>query len=93
MSTTDRTSTRARTSGGGLAAWESNETKPSWKTTELLVLAAAVAGVLIAAAIADNLDARQAWTLVTILAAGYMISRGIAKAGARHWGNGYGDER
>ena len=92
MSTTDRTTTRARPAGG-LTAWESNETKPSWKTTEILVFAAAVAGVLIAAAIADNLGAPTAWTLVAILAAGYMLSRGIAKAGARHWGNGYGGER
>jgi hypothetical protein len=59
------------------------ETKHSTKTTELYVLVAAVVGVLIAASQADTLDARGAWQLVTALAIGYMISRGLAKSGSR----------
>jgi hypothetical protein len=59
------------------------ETKHATKTTELYVLVAAVAGVLIAASQADSLDARGAWQLVTALAIGYMISRGLAKSGSR----------
>ena len=68
-----------------------DETKASFKTTELLVWAAAVAAVLIASAIVDNIDARLAWTLVTALSFGYMLSRGLAKAGDQH--RGYADRR
>jgi hypothetical protein len=51
--------------------------------SEFLVLVAAVLAVLIATAFADNLDAGRAWTLVTVLASAYILSRGIAKLG-RH---------
>lgn len=57
------------------------ETKWSFKTTELLVLILAAAGVLVATWQADNLDAPRAWGYVTALAIAYMIARGIAKAG------------
>jgi hypothetical protein len=60
------------------------ETKPSFKTTELMVLVATVAGVLAAAALDDSLNTQWAWILVTALAVGYMLSRGLAKAGSRH---------
>ena len=90
MSTTDRMSTRVRSDRGGLRGYESDETKHSLKTTELIVFAATVAGVLIAAAIDDSIDAPLAWILVTLLAVGYMLSRGIAKAGARHTDDDYG---
>ena len=48
----------------------------------------AVAGVLIAAALVDEKNAggfgaAQAWLYVTILALGYMLSRGLAKSGSR----------
>jgi hypothetical protein len=61
----------------------STETKHSSKTTELYVMVAAVAGVLAAAAYSDGFDAHQAWQLVTAIAVGYMISRGLAKSGSR----------
>ena len=61
-----------------------NETKPSFKTTELLTMIGIVAAILIAAASADNFDAPRAWTLVAVVAAAYMISRGLAKSGSRH---------
>jgi hypothetical protein len=61
------------------------ETKPSFKTTELIVYALAVLGVLIASAIVDNsFGADPAWRYVTYLTVGYMISRGLAKAGSRY---------
>jgi hypothetical protein len=63
-------------------SWD--ETKSSFKTTELLVFLAAVAGVLVAARVDDSLDARWAWLLVSALAIGYMLSRGLAKAGSGH---------
>ena len=71
------------------------ETKPSLKTTELVAFIVVVAAVLIASAIDDTLDGRGAWTLVTALTIGYMLSRGIAKAGSRHWdgGGGFGGRR
>jgi len=61
-----------------------DETKPFFMTSEFLTLVAAAAGVLIAAAMVDELDARRAWLYVTILASAYMVSRGLAKAGTRH---------
>ncbi len=66
------------------------ETKPAYKTTELMVFVAAVIAVLIASAVVgddargiDRFPADQAWLYVTLLAIGYMISRGLAKSGAR----------
>jgi hypothetical protein len=66
------------------------ETKPSFKTTELIVYLAAVIGVLIASAVTgdegsgnggDVFAADKAWWFITLLTIGYMISRGLAKAG------------
>ncbi len=63
---------------------ESTETKSAYKTTELIVYVLAVLGVLIASAIVDNsFGADPAWRYVTYLTVGYMISRGLAKAGSR----------
>ncbi len=65
------------------------ETKSAFKTTELIVFVLSVVGVLVAAAVTDNGDdgqgfgARSAWFYVTLLSIGYMISRGLAKAGSR----------
>ena len=60
------------------------ETKPSFKTTELLTMLGVVAAILIAAASADNFDAPRAWTLVAVVASAYMVARGLAKSGSRH---------
>jgi hypothetical protein len=62
---------------------ETTETKHSTKTSEMYVLLAAVAGVLVAAQFTDDLTARWAWILVSALAIGYMLSRGLAKSGSR----------
>jgi hypothetical protein len=61
-----------------------DETKHSFKTTEILVLVASVAGVLVAAAMDDSLNTQWAWILISALAIGYMLSRGLAKSGSRH---------
>ena len=53
--------------------------KPFFLTSEFMVLPASIAAVVIAAAIADNFGAGRAWTLVTVLAAAYMLSRGLSK--------------
>jgi hypothetical protein len=65
------------------------ETKHALKTTEFWMYVVVVVAVLIAA---DNLGGGQgndvfradkAWLFVTLLTIGYMISRGLAKAGSR----------
>jgi hypothetical protein len=73
----------------------STETKASFKTTELMVYLAAVAGVLIAsAAVAtthahiDYFRADKAWFYIVLLTIGYMVSRGLAKSGSREHYNG-----
>jgi hypothetical protein len=69
------------------------ETKPAFKTTELIAYVAATAAILIAALIVDEsvtggMGAKQAWLYVTILTVGYMVSRGLAKSGSHeHDGN------
>ena len=65
----------------------STETKASFKTTELIAYVAAVAGVLVASAMVDASDfgAQEAWFYVTLLTIGYMVSRGLAKSGAREY--------
>ncbi len=68
------------------------ETKASYKTTELFVYLAAVVGVLIASYTvgdgaanngADYFAADKAWWYITLLTIGYLVSRGLAKAGSR----------
>jgi hypothetical protein len=66
----------------------STETKASFKTTEFFAYLAVLAGILISAAVVDQANAggfgaRQAWLYATILTVGYMVSRGLAKAGSR----------
>lgn len=65
----------------------SSETKPSFKTSELAVYVLAVLGVLIASAMTDASDfgAQEAWRYVTYLTVGYLVSRGLAKAGSRNF--------
>jgi len=69
---------------------ESTETKASLKSSEFYVYVLAVAAVLIASLLVgggegnpDPFDAFDAWRFVTFLTIGYMISRGLAKAGSR----------
>jgi hypothetical protein len=63
----------------------STETKSATKTTELIVYVVAVLGVLIASFIVQeaSFGADHAWRYITYLTVGYMISRGLAKAGSR----------
>jgi hypothetical protein len=63
---------------------KSTESKSAYKTTEFVVYVLAVLGVLIASMIVDqSFGADPAWRYVTYLTVGYMISRGLAKAGSR----------
>ena len=65
-----------------------DETKWAPLTTEFWAMLVLIVVVLIAAAISDSLNDVRAWTLVTIIGTGYILSRGIAKAGAEHWPRG-----
>jgi len=69
------------------------ETKEFFKTSEFIVWALTVIGILIAAAAVTegkghDFPAITAWLYVTIASSAYIISRGIAKAATRR---GYGD--
>ena len=83
----------------------STETKHALKTTEFWAYLASVAGVLIASWIVtsgnggahngDAFNASRAWLIVAILTVGYMVSRGLAKAGSRepYWADENTDRR
>jgi hypothetical protein len=65
------------------------ETKQAFKTTEFWAMVGLVVAILISAAVinggdngTDEFIARQAWLYVSILGAGYFISRGLAKSGS-----------
>ena len=96
MATTpaSRTATRdgdGRSGFGTAVSRLSTETKHAAKTTEFYAMVAVILGILIAAAMikggdtggTDEFIARQAWLYVAIVAAAYMISRGLAKSGSR----------
>ncbi|MEV6905205.1 hypothetical protein [Amycolatopsis sp. NPDC051372] len=76
---------------GPAPAATARETKPAFKTTEFFVFLAGVVAIVITALTVDGdantggdpFNAEQALRYITFLAIGYMISRGLAKAGAR----------
>ena len=90
MSMTESES-RSRSRDGRTSAAEGHpervfrETKPSFATTEFwAMLVGVVAVVVIYSASRDaSLDLFRASLLATTLAVGYMVSRGLAKAGSR----------
>src|SRR5215210_7322001 len=66
------------------------ETKRAFKTTEFWAMVGLIVAILVSAAVinggdngTDEFIARQAWLYVSILGAGYFISRGLAKSGSR----------
>lgn len=70
------------------------ETKNAFKTTEFYAMVAVIVGILLASAMVDQGDgtgasatdafpAVRAWLYIAIVAVGYMVSRGLAKAGSR----------
>ena len=86
---TVETADRVRTSAPArVARRTSDETKASFKTTEFWAMAGVIAAILIASAVSDSLGDVRAWTLVAAVAIGYMVSRGLAKSGTKHVGDG-----
>jgi hypothetical protein len=96
MATTGATARTSRAEGvGGLgqqARRLATETKAAFKTTEFWAMLALIVAILVSAMVIDGGDtgngtdefiARQAWLFVSILGAGYFISRGLAKSGSR----------
>src|ERR1700712_113354 len=73
----------------------STETKAAFKTTEFIAYVAVLVGIFIAGAVtsggidsagvhhADVFPAHQVWLYATVLTIGYMVSRGLAKAGSK----------
>ena len=68
------------------------ETKAAFKTTEFMAYIAMLVGIFVAGAVSKATDyagshdafrADRVWLYATVLTVGYMISRGIAKAGSR----------
>jgi ABC-type multidrug transport system permease subunit len=77
------TSAGTQDHGRRIDTQHSTETKASMKTSEFFVFLAAAALVLIAGYIVDGFTASETWRYFTYLAVGYMISRGLAKAGSK----------
>ena len=92
MATTGATGGNLATSRSGIGRSVrrlTTETKQAFKTTEFWAMVVLVAAVLISAAVikggdngTDQFIAKQAWLYVSILGAGYFISRGLAKSGS-----------
>ena len=66
------------------------ETKEAFKTTEFWAMVGVIVAILVSAAAikggdtggTDEFIARHAWLYVSIVAAAYLISRGLAKSGS-----------
>jgi hypothetical protein len=90
--TRDSSAVRISTDGhrGSLPRRLATETKSFFKTSEFWAYIVVLAGILIAGNSIENAEggrdfftADKVWLYATILTVGYMVSRGIAKAGVR----------
>ena len=62
---------------------QTKETKAFSKTSEFFVWLGTVVAVLAVVLMIDGFGPDRGWTLVTALSVAYMLSRGLAKSGAR----------
>ena len=95
---------------GGIPRRLATETKQAFKTTEFWIYLVILVGLLIAGAVSDadesvssgdGFGPEKVWLYAVILTVGYLISRGLAKAGSRdpYWddptaggdGNSFGE--
>src|SRR6476469_4192754 len=99
MDTDALRSTRS-SSRSGVIARLTTDTKHAFKTREVWAMFGIVACILIASAVVgqgdgngnadvDAFPASRAWLYIAIVGVGYMVSRGLAKAGSRdpYWAN------
>jgi hypothetical protein len=84
-----RVDSSRRTGARARIAERNHETKAAFKTTEFWAMVGLVLAILVSAAVIDGGDngtdefiARNAWLYVSILGAGYFVSRGLAKSGS-----------
>jgi hypothetical protein len=84
MATRAEDDRRIRGTSAPVRAARSRRDEGCVQETEVIAYLATVVAVLIAAKIDDSLDGHGAWTLVTALTIGYLVSRGLAKSGSRH---------
>jgi hypothetical protein len=89
MATTGATGSTRFDRGGIRVAERNHESKASFKTTEFWAMIVLIVAILISAAVikggddgTDQFIAKQAWLYVSILGAGYFVSRGLAKSGS-----------
>lgn len=75
-----RESTAGDPARGGDRREALDETKHATKTTEFWAFVALLVALIIAGTVLDGLDPGRVWLYITILAVGYMVSRGLAKA-------------
>jgi hypothetical protein len=90
MATHQATTTPRAERRGSRTRRLATETKAAIKTTEFYSYVLVLAGILIAGLVTktgtghdDRFIANHVWLYATILTAGYMISRGLAKSGSR----------
>ena len=83
----DARSSASHTGSRRTSERRTTETKAAFKTTEFMSYVAVLVGILIAGLVVDDGDgafgAEKVWLYATILTVGYMVSRGLAKAGSR----------
>jgi hypothetical protein len=78
MATTQDRGPRMERTGETIAG-RHDATKWAPLTTEFWAMLGLIVAILIAAAVSDSLDAVRVWTLVTVIGAAYIVSRGLAK--------------
>ena len=83
MATAAHTGDRVEEAGEQVAGAH-DETRWALLTTEFWAMLLLSAVILIAAAASDSFDDNRAWTLITVIGAAYILSRGIAKSGTAH---------
>ena len=69
---------------GERVAGSHDESKWAILTTEFWTMVVLIVLILLAAAVSDALQAGRAWTLIAVVGAAFILSRGIAKAGRSH---------
>jgi len=86
MAATEAAERRRMHASSGDARRTQDETKHALKTTEFFAMVGVIGAILIASWVSDSLNDVRAWTLVAAVAIGYMVSRGLAKSGAKYAG-------